>query len=127
MKKILKTFIFCALAAGVFSVPAFGQKGDVNTKQIKFARGKTSATVKGVIKDRMTSDLYRITARAGQVLTVVFSSPRKDVDVCVLSPGGQDSCGKRKYSFKLETDGDYEILIDGHRENIRYSLTVSIK
>ena len=127
MKKILKTIIFCAFAALVFSIPAFGQKGDVNEKQIKFARGKSSATVKGIIRDRMTTDLYRVRARAGQVLTVVFSSPRKDVDVCVFSPNKEDSCGKRNYTFKLEADGEYEILIDGHRENIRYTLTVSIK
>ena len=127
MKKNLKTIIFCALAAFVLSSAAFGQKGDVNEKQIRFARGKNSATVKGVIRDRMTSDLYRVRARAGQVLTVVFTSPRKDVDVCVLSPDGVDSCGKRSYSLKLEADGDYEVLVDGHRENIRYTLTVSIK
>jgi len=119
--------ILGAFAALVFAVPAFGQKGDVNTIQIKFARGKNSATVKGVITDRMTSDLYRVRARAGQVLTVVFASTRRDVDVCILTPNGQDMCGKRKYSLTLETDGDYEILIDGHRENIRYTLTVSVK
>ena len=123
----MRTVIFCAFAALVFSVPAFGQKGDVNTKQIKFARGKTSATVKGFIRDRMTSDLYRVRARAGQVLTVAFTSARKDVDVCLLTPDGQDLCGKRKYVVTLAADGEVEILIDGHRENIRYSLTVSVR
>lgn len=127
MKNIIQTIIIGAFAALVFAVPAFAQKGDVNTKQIKFARGKNSATVTGVIRDRMTSDLYRVRGRAGQVLTVVFTSTRRDVDVCVMTPDGQDTCGKRKYTFKLAADGEVEILIDGHRENIRYSLTVSVK
>lgn len=127
MKKILQAMFGIAFAALLFAAPAFGQKGEVNEKQIKFARGKSSATVKGVINDRMTSDLYRVRARAGQTLTVVFNSTRRDVDVCLLTPNGQDMCDKRKYSLTLDADGDYEILIDGHRENIRYTLTVSVK
>jgi hypothetical protein len=127
MNKILKTLIGASFAILIFSFAAFGQKGDTVEKRIKFARGKSSVTIKGNITDRLTTHLYLVNARAGQTLTVTFNSPRKDIDVCVLFPDNRDFCGQRKYSFKLETDGDYEILVDGHRENIRYSLTVSVK
>jgi hypothetical protein len=127
MNKILKAALGSLFAILVFSLTAFGQKGETNEKRIKFARGKTSVTLKGFITDRNKTDLYLVKARAGQTLTVVFSSPRKDIDVCVLSPGNLDSCGRRKYLVKLTADGDYEILVDGHREKIPYTLTVSVK
>jgi hypothetical protein len=127
MNKILKALIGGSFAILIFSFAAFGQKGETLEKRIKFARGKTSATVKGIINDRLTTHSYLVNTLAGQTITIVFNSPRKDIDVCIFLPDKRDFCGQRKYSFKLERDGDYEILVDGHRENIRYSLTVSVK
>jgi hypothetical protein len=124
----MRTFIFSLFAMLVFSTAAFGQKGDTIEKSVKFARGKSSVTLKGFIADRMTTNLYHVRARAGQTLTIVFNSARKDADVCLLIPnGGQDLCGQRKYSVKLTTDGDYQILVDSYRENLAYTLTVSVK
>jgi hypothetical protein len=127
MRKTLKLLIFSLFATLVLASAAFGQKGETRERQIKFARGKSSATVKSVITNRLETHLYKFRARAGQILTVVFTSRRKDIDVCVLLPGNRDECGKRTYSFTLEKDGEYEILVDGHRENIAYTLTVSVK
>lgn len=127
MKNTRKSFVLGILVILVFSFAAFGQKGETREKRIKFARGKSSATVKGVITDRMETHLYRVGVRAGQTVTIAFSSPRKDIDVCVHTPDNQDFCEQRKYSLKMKTDGDIEILVDGHRENIRYTLTVSVK
>jgi len=126
MNKTIKIFIISLFALVIFSAAVFGQKGETVEKRIKFARGKTSATVKGIISDRLTTHLYSLSARAGQTLTIVFNSPRRDIDVCLHFPNGQDFCGRRKYSFKLETNGVYEILVDGHRENIPYTLKVSV-
>jgi len=126
MNKTIKIFIFSLFALVIFSAAVFGQKGETVEKRIKFARGKTSATVKGIISDRLTTHLYSLSARAGQTLTIVFNSPRRDIDVCLHFPNGQDFGGRRKYSFKLETNGVYEILVDGHRENIPYTLKVSV-
>lgn len=110
-----------------FSFAAFGQKGDTTEKRIKFAEGKSSAILKGFIADRLTTNLYRVRARAGQTLTVVFNSARRDADVCVHFPTSEDFCGRRKYSFRLTADGDYEILVDSSRENLAYTLTVSVR
>jgi hypothetical protein len=127
MKKIAQILMHAFFAVLVFSGAAIAQKGSTNEKRIRFAARKTSATVRGLISDRNATDLYFVRLRAGQTVTVVFSSARKDVDVCVLAPENRDYCGQRRYSFKSQSNGDYQILVDGHRENIRYTLTVSVK
>ncbi|HEX8734446.1 MAG TPA: hypothetical protein VF721_03935 [Pyrinomonadaceae bacterium] len=119
------------LALGFFgSVEAFAQKGTNVEKRVRFVRGKHSATVKGTISDRMTTHEYKIGARAGQTLTLKFTSPRKDVDVCIVYPNGgepENSCARRAFSVTLPDDGDYSIIIDSKRENTSYTLTVTVK
>jgi hypothetical protein len=113
------------------SIDAFAQQKGTNVeKRVRFARGKSSATMKGFIADRMTTHEYKIGARAGQTLTVAFVSPRKDVDVCIVYPSGgepENSCGRRSFSVRLPDDGDYSIIIDSKRENTSYTLTVSVR
>jgi hypothetical protein len=126
--KYLLVGLFVFLAFGSMSV--FGQKGTNVEKRISFARGKSSRTVKGFIADRLTTHEYIIGARAGQIMTVNFVSPRKDVDVCITYPNGgepENSCGRRSFSVRLPDDGDYSIIIDSKRENAAYTLTVSVK
>jgi len=128
MRKFLITFIFTISATLLLTLAASGQKGEVNEKRVKFARGKTSVTFKGLIRDRLRTDSYKINARAGQTLSVVFTSARKDLDICFSFPsGGRDFCGERKFSLKLDESGDYELIIDGWRENIAYTVTISVK
>lgn len=134
MKNFGKYFL-AGLAAffafGFFGSPgAFAQKGTNVEKRVRFARGKSSATMKGTIADRLTTHEYKIGARAGQTLTVKFTSPRRDVDVCIVYPGGgapENSCGRRAFSVTLPGDGDYSIIIDSKRENTSYTLTVTVK
>jgi hypothetical protein len=113
MKVFGKYFQVGLLAFLVFgfsgSVGVFGQKGTNVEKRIGFARGKSSRTVKGFIADRLTTHEYKIGARAGQILTVNFVSPRKDVDVCIAYPNGgepENSCGRRSFFVRLPDDGD---------------------
>jgi hypothetical protein len=107
-----------------------GAKGTNVERKIKFAKGKSTATVKDSIADRNTTHSWIVGAKAGQTMTVVFSSPRKDVDFCIGFPNGgmpEDSCSKRKWTIELPEDGNYELIIDSKRENTPYSLTVTIK
>jgi hypothetical protein len=127
MIKLLKTFIFASFLTTLCAVAAFGQKGETVEKRVKFPKGKSSVTIKGFIADRMTSNIYIVRARAGQTLSVVFNSPRRDVDVCVLFPNSEDFCGRRKYSLRLTADGDYEILVDSRREILGFTITVSVR
>src|SRR5215213_3964717 len=119
MKSLGKYFLVGLAAFFVFgffvSTDAFAQKGTNVEKRVRFARGKSSATMKGTIADRLTTHEYKIGARAGQTLTVTFKSPRKDVDVCIVYPNGgepENSCGRRAFSVTLPDDGDYSIIID---------------
>lgn len=130
MRKIYGFLLFALFAVLIFSASVSAQKGTNVEKTIVFARGKSSATVRGFIADRLTTHEYKIDAREGQTMTVLFSSPRKDVDVCVTTPlpgTPSDVCGKRRYVKTLPIDGVYLITIDSKRENTSYTLTVSIK
>jgi hypothetical protein len=107
-----------------------GMKGNDVQRKIKFTKGKSTATVKDSIADRNTTHTWIVGAKAGQTMTVVFSSPRKDVDFCIGFPNGgmpEDSCSKRKWTIELPEDGNYELTIDSKRENTPYTLTVTIK
>ena len=116
MNKILKTFIFTFSALLFLSAAAFAQKGETVEKRIKFTRGKSSATVKGFIADRLTSNLYLVSARRGQTLTVIFNSPRKDVDVCLLFPDKRDYCGRRKYSVHADGFGQIKFFLTNFQD-----------
>jgi hypothetical protein len=134
MKNFGRYFLIGLLAFFVFgffaATDAFAQKGTNVEKRVRFARGKHSATMKGTIADRLTTHEYKVGARAGQTMTVMFVSARKDVDVCIAYPNGgepEDSCGRRSFSVTLPDDGDYSIIIDSKRENTSYTLTVTVK
>lgn len=118
--------ILCALL--MWSSLGLAQKGTNVEKRISFARGRSSATVKGFIADRMTTHEYKVEAKAGQTLSVSIAS-KKDVDMCLSYPDGSspdDSCGK-SLSATLPADGDYSIIVDSKREDTSYSITVSIR
>jgi hypothetical protein len=116
---------------GISSV--FAQKGEVVEKQVKFRKGATSTTVKGIVRDRLDSHIFHIQAKAGQTLFVkmVSSRPLRDANLCVnypLNNAGRNEgvCGKRQYKIKLPRNGDYEIYIEAIRDPIPYSLQISI-
>jgi hypothetical protein len=130
MKRLLLV-INLSLLFGVLA--AFGQKGDVVEKQIKFAKGSKSAMVKGLVRDRLDSHIFHIQAKAGQTLSVkmISSRPLRDANLCVnypLNDAGRNEgvCGKRQYKIKLPRSGDYEIYIEAIRDAIPYTIKISI-
>jgi hypothetical protein len=131
-----KTFIglfaiaFIISFATISSFAQNGNKGNDVERRIKFAKGKSSATVKDSIADRNTTHSWIVGAKAGQTMTVVFTSPRKDVDFCIGFPNGgepEDSCDKRTWTIELPDDGNYTFTVDSKRENTSYTLTVTIE
>ncbi len=132
MKKSIYLVLITVFLGSLLSV--FGQKGTVLEKQIKFAKGKSSATVKGMVRDRLDSHIFHLKANAGQTMKVVMTSSRslKDAYLCVnfpLTDSGQNEtlCEKRSYLITLPRNGDYEIYIEAIRDKIPYSITVTIK
>ena len=109
---------------------AFAQaKGESVERRVTFPRGRTSATVKGFIPDRLTTHLLKVGARAGQTLSVRLASTRSQASMCVVYPNGDTpdgGCG-RAFTGVLPADGDYSILVDPKRDKISYTATVSIR
>lgn len=119
-------FIFLSIG----TIFAFGQKGETVEKQIRFARGKSSATMKGFIADRMTTHDYIVEAKAGQKLSINLVSARKDVQVYVLLTNQgiyPEKPGKRSFTMTLPEDGAYIVHVEPVRDKIPYTLTVSVK
>ena len=108
MKKTI-TYLFTFALFAVLATTSFAQKGNDVERKIKFAKGKSSATVKDSIADRNTTHSWIVGAKAGQTMTVVFTSTRKDVDFCISYPNGgadDDSCSKRNGGCPLHRNPD---------------------
>jgi hypothetical protein len=130
-KRLLSgTILLMLVGAG----SALGQKGQVVEKNVEFARGRSSATVKGVVKDRLDSHIFHVQAKPGQTMNVrmISSRPLRDAYLCVNYPltekgTNEGVCEKRSYKIKLPRDGDYEIYIEAIRDKIPYTITISVK
>lgn len=70
LRRLIAAGFVCALAAGSVSA-------DGITKKVRFARGASSATVRGAVI-RGDRDRYLVGARAGQTMTVKITSLEKN-------------------------------------------------
>ena len=89
--------------------------GDI---RIRFARGRTSATMTG----RVASGgrvCYYAGARRGQTLNATISSGSGKVTIF--------ESGETSYSYEVETPGDQSICVDNLSRATNYTLTVSIR
>jgi len=125
---------FTALAASalLIGVPAAAQQ----TVPVKFAKGKSAATVTGSItgdQDRT----YMVDARAGQTMTVTLKSTKGSPEMNVYAPGNETaislgSTDPYKFSTTLPTSGRYRIQVFQMRaaarrgETASYNLTIAI-
>jgi hypothetical protein len=110
---------------------------DIQTRQIKFAPGASSATVKSSMTGRQTVD-YKLRARAGQTMSVALKTSNDANYFNVLPPGSKDvaifigSTSGNEWTGKLEADGEYTVRVylmrsAGRRdEKADYTLTVGI-
>jgi len=108
MKKLLALVAIAAFS----NVAAFAQN------RIRFAKGRTSATVTGRVSNGGRV-CYFAGASAGQKFTATVSSRSGKV---VIFESGETS-----YSYEVETRGDQSVCVDNLRGATTYSLTVSIK
>jgi hypothetical protein len=111
----------CALAA---------QEG--LTKRVRFARGRTTATLKNAVA-RGTRDRYIVGARAGPQMTVNITSVERNAVFIIHPPsndrpeGAEEMPESTDWSGKLPESGDYVIEVGGTRGNATYTLKVSIR
>lgn len=106
-----KLFVIIAIAA-FSNVAAFADT------RIRFAKGRTSATVTGRVSTGGRV-CYFAGANAGQQFTATVSSRSGKV---VIFESGETS-----YSYEVETRGDQSVCVDNLAGATSYSLTVSIK
>jgi hypothetical protein len=127
-----------AVLASVLLTSAYtAQAGAIETQPVQFAKGHSSATIKGAIKGDQTVD-YTLRARAGQTMTVNLATKHGANYFNVLPPGSNDvalfvgSSGGNEWSGTLPADGEYKVRVYLMRSAARrnetadYTLTVSI-
>lgn len=116
---IIKTVLIKAFAVmmivGTMNSAVFSQT------RIRFARGRTSATVSGTVS-AYGSRSYVLGASRGQTMTVRVSSASGDVHVDI---GGNDV--GRGTTIQLRSTDDYIITVHNEGRATRYSLYVSIR
>lgn len=109
----------------------------IETRPIQFAKGASSATVKGTIQGDQTVD-YTVRARAGQTMSVKLVTRNGANYFNVLPPGSNDvaifvgSSGGNEWSGALPADGEYKLRVYLMRsaarrnESAAYTLTVGV-
>jgi len=139
----MKTMTTPALAAfAILALAGAVQAGDVPSaprkERVVFAKGASSATIKGTLKGGADVD-YLVRAAAGQTLEVKLQGTNPQNDFNVLPPGSTDVSmfvsnitGARSWSGVLPADGDYAIRVYLMRpaarrnESSNYTLTVAV-
>ncbi|HLM58622.1 MAG TPA: hypothetical protein VK422_21135 [Pyrinomonadaceae bacterium] len=127
MKRVL--LIVAALGFVNAPVGAYAQCRGTDravTKQLRFARGRTTA----VVRDRVrlcTSHEFVLRARGGQTMSVHLATGRK-TSFTLQSPSGtvEGADGVKDWSGELPESGDYVIII-GTDATAAYTLEVTIR
>ena len=96
-------------------------------RRIQFRRGSSSTTVQGKVSLALP-DTYLLGARAGQVMTVQLTAPRK-VRFMIMNSKTTDVLADNttNWTGTLPATGDYHILVDADGDGRTYSMTVTIK
>ncbi len=133
MKKLIAliSILFVLIPASVFAQGITQQK-------LRFAPGRTQATIGGEIAGRQTID-YVVAAKRGQTINISFAPSNRFAFFNLLAPGtgealfvGQDQGNPGKFTARLGATGNYVVRVYLVRAAARrgetsdYSLTVSI-
>jgi len=130
MKNVLLILLMLATAP-------LAQAEGIKTQPVQFAKGKSSAAIKGSIKGDQTID-YSLRAKAGQTMSVKLATKHGANYFNVLPPGSMDeaifvgSSGGNEWTGALAADGEYKLRVYLMRSAARrnevanYTLTVGI-
>ena len=103
-------------AAMLMAAPALSAADDIKTQPVQFAKGHSSATIKGSITGYETID-YTLRARAGQTMTVSLKTKHGANYFNVLPPGSAGEAifvgatSGDDWSGTLPTDGSYTVRV----------------
>ena len=116
LKKIGVKFLVLMMIGVMFTTDSMAQT------RIRFARGRSSASVSGTIRPGTSIRSYVLRATAGQTLTATLSSGNGK---CDFTQGDYEDT---QYSQVIDEDGDVTFSIDNHGTRATtFTLTVSIK
>jgi hypothetical protein len=107
--------LLVGLMCGVFGQPARAEDG-IRTQRVQFAKGASSAIVKGTIKGRETVD-YVLHASQGQYMNVSMATDNTANYFNILAPGETEvaffngSVSENQYEGTLPATGDYKIRV----------------
>lgn len=102
----------------IIAIAAFANVAALANIRIKFAKGRTSATVSGRVA-KGGRVCYFAGAREGQQFTATVGSRSGKVMIF--------ESGETSYSYEVEQRGDQSVCVDNLAGATTYSLTVSIK
>jgi hypothetical protein len=137
MKRILQILAAAALSASPSPAGAYAPAGAPSaaqcrgtdraiTRQVNFARGRTTAVIKNTVR-LCTSHEWVLRARGGQTMSVHLAAGRK-TSLTVQSPSGtlDGADGVKDWSGELPENGEYVIII-GTDATAAYTLEVTIR
>lgn len=129
--------LFSVLASLLLICSPVAHADEIRTQAVQFAKGHSSATIKGTIKGSLTID-YTLRAKAGQIMSVELKSGNGANYFNVLPPGSNDtaifigSTSGNDWTGPLPADGEYKVRVYLMRsaarrnETANYTLTVGI-
>jgi hypothetical protein len=131
------SFIRIVSLALILSMP-FMSIGQIETRKITFAAGKTSSTISSSVKGDQTID-YKVNAKEGQEMKVTMKTNINANYFNVMSPGSADEAiytgqidGNNKFGGTISSSGEYTIRVylmrSAARNNTKanFTLTVSL-
>lgn len=137
MKRLLLIFAAAALTASPSSASSYASARTAAvaqcrgmdraiTRQVNFARGRTTAVIKNTVR-LCTSHEWVLRARQGQTMSIHLATGRK-TSFTLQSPSGtiEDADGVKDWSGELPESGEY-IIIVGTDATAAYTLEVTIR
>ena len=135
IRNYLMTIIVFAIAFGGAAIvsPAQNMEHTVVTKEVKFAKGKSKATVSGSAKYGM-SYVFELGAKEGQTMSLDLVGKNSQLTFSLTAPPDDDTVenafGVTKWSGKVPKSGKYSIVVvmnDEHARSIPFTLEIAIK
>jgi hypothetical protein len=119
------------LLAAVLAAAASAQGGKAEPNRINFAKGSSSATVRGTLSNAQEME-YVFNARAGQTVTVRNANPRL-FDIRVFNDIFEfetEFDSSAKIEFEVPQTGDYLMFVRrkvGRPRTAAFAVTITIK
>ncbi|MEY4563449.1 MAG: hypothetical protein RLZZ618_2726 [Pseudomonadota bacterium] len=129
-------FVLAALAVVMLNLPPAIADG-IKVQGVQFAKGSSSATIKGIIKGDQIID-YTLRARGSQTMSVKLATKNSANYFNVFPPGSEEalfigSTSGSEWRGQLPIDGEYRVRVYLMRSAARrneaanYTLTVGVE